>query len=147
MLKVAYRAFSLTWPASMQIYGNKKEVLHKKRVQLPQDLFGTTIWPPTSWQNALLIHNCYLQASALKRGYVQGLWNENNFLFSCKRKSFSLASFWKWRLFGTRKWPLNPPCWYQDRSAVDWCFLGHYLKKKWYQYTSQLWHAFFLRKA
>ena len=32
-----YRAFSLTWPASMK---------EKKRVQLLQDLFGTPIWPP-----------------------------------------------------------------------------------------------------
>ena len=36
------RAYSLTWPASMQIYGNKRNFLHKKRVQHPQDLFGTT---------------------------------------------------------------------------------------------------------
>ena len=38
--------FSLTWPASMQIYGNKRNRLHKKRVQLPQDWFGTQTWPP-----------------------------------------------------------------------------------------------------
>ena len=30
-----YRTFSITWPASMQIYGNKRKNLHKKRVQLP----------------------------------------------------------------------------------------------------------------
>ena len=40
------RAFSLTWPASMQIYGNKRKCLHKKRVQLPQNWFGTPTWPP-----------------------------------------------------------------------------------------------------
>ena len=33
------RAFSLTWPVSMQIYWNKRKCLHKKRVQLPQDWF------------------------------------------------------------------------------------------------------------
>ena len=38
--------FSLTWPASMQIYWNKRKRLHKKRVQLPQDWFGTPTWPP-----------------------------------------------------------------------------------------------------
>ena len=38
--------FSLTWPASMQIYWNKRKHLHKKRVQLPQDWFGTQTWPP-----------------------------------------------------------------------------------------------------
>ena len=41
-----YRAFSLTWPAVMQIYWNKRKCLHKKRVQLPQDWFGTPTWPP-----------------------------------------------------------------------------------------------------
>ena len=37
---VFHRVFSLTWPASMQIYWNKK------RVQLPEDWFGTPTWPP-----------------------------------------------------------------------------------------------------
>ena len=41
-----YRVFSLTWPASMQIYWNKRKLLHKKRVQLPEDWFGTPTWPP-----------------------------------------------------------------------------------------------------
>ena len=41
-----YRVFSLTWPASMLIYWNKRKRLHKKRVQLPQDWFGTPTWPP-----------------------------------------------------------------------------------------------------
>ena len=40
------RVFSLTWPAYMQIYWNKRKRLHKKRVQLPQDWFGTPTWPP-----------------------------------------------------------------------------------------------------
>ena len=30
----------------MQIYLSKRESLHKKRVQLPQDWFGTPTWPP-----------------------------------------------------------------------------------------------------
>ena len=42
----SYSVFSLTWPSSMQIYWNKRTLLHKKRVQLPQDWFGTHIWPP-----------------------------------------------------------------------------------------------------
>ena len=41
-----YRVFSLTWPASMQIYWNKRKRLHKKRVQLPEDWFGTPTRPP-----------------------------------------------------------------------------------------------------
>ena len=40
------RVFSLTWPAYMQIYCNKRKRLHKKRVQLPGDWFGTPTWPP-----------------------------------------------------------------------------------------------------
>ena len=40
------RVFSLTWPASMQISWNKRKRLHKKRVQLPEDWFGTPTWPP-----------------------------------------------------------------------------------------------------
>ena len=41
-----YRAYSLTCPAAMQIYWNKRKCLHKKRVELSQDWFGTTTWPP-----------------------------------------------------------------------------------------------------
>ena len=49
------RAFSLTWPASMQIYGYKRKRLQKKRVHLPQSWFGTPTWPAvTSCENALL---------------------------------------------------------------------------------------------
>ena len=42
----AIRAFLLTWSASMQIYWNKRKRLHKKRVRLPRDWFGTPTWPP-----------------------------------------------------------------------------------------------------
>ena len=42
----SYRVFSLAWPAFIQIYWNKRKRLHKKRVQLPQDWFGTLTWPP-----------------------------------------------------------------------------------------------------
>ena len=41
-----YRAFSLMWPATMQIYESKRSCLLQKRLQLPQVLFGTTTWPP-----------------------------------------------------------------------------------------------------
>ena len=30
----------------MQIYWNKRKCLHKNRVQLPEDWFGTPTWPP-----------------------------------------------------------------------------------------------------
>ena len=65
------RPYSLTCSVSMQfmgswgewfthvasIFGNfweLKNFLHKKRVQLPQDLFGTRIWPPWRHVNTLL---------------------------------------------------------------------------------------------
>ena len=34
-VRTEHRVFSLTWPASMQIYWNKRKRLHKKRVLLP----------------------------------------------------------------------------------------------------------------
>ena len=40
-VKLENRVFSLRWPASMQIDGNKRKCLHKKRVKLPEDWFGT----------------------------------------------------------------------------------------------------------
>ena len=43
---VAIECFSLTWPASMQIYWKNRKCLHKKIVQLPEDWFGTPTWPP-----------------------------------------------------------------------------------------------------
>ena len=51
-----HRVFSLTWPASMQIYWNKRKRLHKKRVHLPQDWFGTPIWPPRRHVKTLYTH-------------------------------------------------------------------------------------------
>ena len=62
VLKNHYRAYSLTWPASMQIYGNKRKFLHKKRVQLPQDLFGAPIWPP--WRHVKTPHCNPFQSSS-----------------------------------------------------------------------------------
>ena len=41
-----YRAFSLTWLASMLIYWNKRNHLREKRVQLLDDFLGTPTWPP-----------------------------------------------------------------------------------------------------
>ena len=55
-----YSVFSLTWPASMQLYWNKRKRLHKKRVQLPQDWFGTQTWPP--WRH-VKSHNIVIQNS------------------------------------------------------------------------------------
>ena len=39
-----YRAFSLTWPAFVQICWNERKRLHKKRVQFPENWFRTPTW-------------------------------------------------------------------------------------------------------
>ena len=38
--------YFIEWPASMQIYWNKRKCLHKKGTQLLQDWFGTLTLPP-----------------------------------------------------------------------------------------------------
>ena len=39
----------------MQIYWNKIRCLHKKRVQLPEDWYGTPVWPP--WRHVKLLYS------------------------------------------------------------------------------------------
>ena len=39
---LCYRAFSLRWPASMQIYENKRNCLHKKKNSTPTGLAWKT---------------------------------------------------------------------------------------------------------
>ena len=39
-------AFSLTWPAAMQIGWSRGKYLHEKKVQPSQDWFGTPTWGP-----------------------------------------------------------------------------------------------------
>ena len=61
-----YRVFSLTWPASIQIYWNKRKCLHRKRVQLPQDWFGTPIWPPRRHVKTLYVaESCITEPTLL----------------------------------------------------------------------------------
>ena len=55
-----YRAFSLTWPASMEIYWNKTKRFYMKRVELPQDWLGTPTWPP--WHHAKTLYTWSLEA-------------------------------------------------------------------------------------
>ena len=57
-----YRVLSLTWPASMQIYCNKRKRLHKKRFQLPEELFRKPIWPP--WRHVKTLY-CYRSCTRL----------------------------------------------------------------------------------
>ena len=72
--KVRYRAFSLTWPASMQMYRNNRKYLHKKKVYLSQDtnmdvvsLFWNPIWPPRRHVN-LLHSTLFVSAETRNKG-------------------------------------------------------------------------------
>ena len=54
-----------TWPTALQNYWNKRTFLNKKRVQSPQDQFGTPTWPlfycfwtPT-WQTLCRVKTLY----------------------------------------------------------------------------------------
>ena len=49
--------------------GTKEIFLHKKRVQLPQDLFGTPIWPPWRHVNTLYT-NCWYRSSYWPTTYL-----------------------------------------------------------------------------
>ena len=64
--------FSLTWPASMLIYWNKRKYLQEKRVQLPEDLLATPTWPPLSYtQKVTIPHNiCILYGDTYKDHYI-----------------------------------------------------------------------------
>ena len=57
-----YRVFPVTWPASMQICWNKRKPLQKKRFQIPEDWFGTPIWPP--WRHVKTLY-CYRSCTRL----------------------------------------------------------------------------------
>ena len=54
LVRGCYSVFSLTWPAFMQMYWNKRKRLHKKRVQLPEDWFRTPTLPP--WRNVKTLY-------------------------------------------------------------------------------------------
>ena len=45
-VKTLYKAFSLTWPAALQIYWKNSKFLRKKKVQLIRDFIGSPTWPP-----------------------------------------------------------------------------------------------------
>ena len=91
--------FSLTWPASMQIFWNKRKRLHKKRSKLPADCFGTPTWPPfhcfgltnmaavTSCKNAL----CRIAFCADRRSYSNIRFCVNTYPICMARRSFNRA--------------------------------------------------------
>ena len=86
--KIKGRVFSLTWPASMQIYWNKRKRLHKKRVQLPKDWFGTPAWPVFHCFGTLIWplwpHVKTLYSAS---GYAGGASNTNSKFIDVKTRS------------------------------------------------------------
>ena len=93
ILNFENRLFSLTWSASMQIYWNKRKRLHKKRVQLPEDWFGTPIWPP--WRHVKTLYIYKLQMGKFMYQYKSGLlpYSFNNmFLVTCQVHSYGTRS-------------------------------------------------------
>ena len=66
------KTFSLTWPRAIQIYWNKRKLLHKIKFQPLEDWFGTPTWPAvslfwdtnmadvTSLENAVLFRNRFI---------------------------------------------------------------------------------------
>ena len=76
------RVFSLTWPAYMQIYWNKRKRLHKKRVQLPPDWFGTPTWPP--WRHVKTLY---------KGPYLSSEKEQETFFFLFQFSRFLLCFF------------------------------------------------------
>ena len=82
-LRCDYRVFSLSWPASMRIYWNKRKRLHNKRFQLPQDWFGTPTWPPfhgfgtpiwPPWRHVKTLHMCFTYRIVSVPHFEQVFW-------------------------------------------------------------------------
>ena len=85
--------FSLTCPAFMQINWNKRSLLHKKSVQLPQDLFGTPKWPPFLCFGTTIGLFSFMG--------VKVFWNEQDAMGVCTSAS------WLWNIWWMRRNSIN----------------------------------------
>ena len=98
--KLPDRAFSLTWPASMLIYWNKRKQLHEKRVQLPQDFLGTPTWPPFHcfgtpiWPPWRHVKTLYLRTTIVTELNIKTLFQSNDLRFDRKFHSKDLWEDW-----------------------------------------------------
>ena len=120
--KLAYRSFSLTWTAAVQICWNKRnKVFHYKRVQPSRDFLSTPTWPlfhcvDVKWKRSIdpdgisLIRSFKTKAC---RGNVQlDKWREGR----CGGLGYAWNSYWlihihtagffksKFRWCATRSW-------------------------------------------
>ena len=104
------RVFSLTRPAYMQIYWNKRTRLHKKRVQLPEDWFGTPTWPPfhcfgtpiwPPWRHVKTLYK------------IDEVWNSAN---SLSKWRFWFVVIQKFCYYGNVTWRLLLSIWFVLRN-------------------------------
>ena len=103
-----YKAFSLTWLASMQIYWNKRKRLHKKGFNSHMSglghqhgrrlivLNGTPIWPP--WRHVKTLYKAF---SRTWPAALQIYWKNSKFLR--KKKVQLIRDF-----IGSPTWPPFP---------------------------------------
>ena len=125
------RSFSLTWPTSMQIYWNKRKRLHKKRVQLPQEWFGTPIWPSfhcfgtpiwPPWRHAKTLHRTIWLVYRTDTN-ARGFWLVKRTL---GWKNFMPENF----LEINRYFPLTTYCNTIGQSNNNFSTLGFFLARK-----------------
>ena len=100
----------------MQIYWNKENFWHRKRVQLPQDWFGTQTYPPfycfgtplwPLWRHVETFyticvkfgigHPCYWQLTAVKK-----LSADQCHTTASRAQEYNS---WRWRSFEIIRWP------------------------------------------
>ena len=115
----------------MQIYWHKRKCLHKKRIQLPQDWFGTLTWPPfrclrhqygrrdVMWKHSF---NDPIDSTVVTQPLLIGVtldqWHQKTYVYhSCvftgKRKKNSCFFFPSMQC--SQSW-----CWTKRCSPVPW---------------------------
>ena len=69
-ISAVFKAFSVTWPAHMQIYWSKRKRLRRKRAKLPQDWFGI------HWHTnmAAIISFTRMAAMTSRENALQKIW-------------------------------------------------------------------------
>ena len=91
------RAFSLTWPASMLIYCNKRKHLHEKRVELPQDWF----FGHQHGRRFIVLEHQYGRHDVMWKHSIQVKWRHRSIIESIFFTSV-LQCFFQWRSSPTK---------------------------------------------
>ena len=69
---ISNMAYSLTWPASMQIYGNKRNFLHKKSPTPTGFAWNTNMAAVTSCEYALYDYSCFVMVVKITQVGIGG---------------------------------------------------------------------------